>query len=112
MRPGGQRTDRQNATRLSFKSAPRTLTPTRERKCLICPAIASARFADFVFDHRLKFSLLSLRARSNTSRSIYAQICRLCAAFYFCCCLLGSAKFIEYAFRRQVLVGIRDISGG
>src|SRR6202030_3097918 len=64
------------------------------------------------FDLRLKFSLLSLPVPFDTSRSIYAQICMLSAAFHLCYCLLGSAKFIEYAFRRQVLVGTREIPGG
>src|SRR5450755_962606 len=43
----------------------------------------------------------------DTSRCTYAQVCRLSAAFHFVCCLLGSAKCVEYAFRRQVLVGTR-----
>src|ERR1700730_46190 len=48
----------------------------------------------------------------DISRCTYAQVCWLSAVFHFCCCLLGSARLIEYAFRRQVLVGTREISGG
>src|SRR5882672_9235911 len=47
----------------------------------------------------------------DTSRWTDAQVCRLSAVFRFCCCFLSPAKFIEYAFRRQVLVGACEISG-